>query len=32
VKLQKIRTDELTHIEMIKDFMAKAGFDASAMN
>lgn len=31
-KLQKIRIDELTHIDMIKDFMTKTGFEASAMN
>jgi hypothetical protein len=31
-KLQKIRKDELTHIEKIKDFMNKAGFDAAGMN
>jgi hypothetical protein len=31
-KLQKIRKDELTHIEKIKVFMKKAGFDAGGMN
>ncbi len=31
-KLQKIRKDELTHIEKIKDFMKTAGLDPGGMN
>jgi hypothetical protein len=31
-KLQKLRTDELTHIEKIEDFMKTAGFDPGGMN